>query len=168
MVLYHHSKYTVYLYCILQHTSYILVGALLAGIFWIVSTSNLLLYSLYYAETCNEFVRPICSRTTQLLLKKCRSGGEPLATQCSIWPARDLNLRLPAPEVNLILLEQVQNKFDIVWEKARKTCTFWQRWWTKLCFGAENMGLAFSLIRKISAKNTQNIIIWIRNISVYS
>ena len=37
-----------------------------------------------------------CARATQLLSKKCLSGGEPLATQRPIWPARDLNLRPPA------------------------------------------------------------------------
>ena len=38
------------------------------------------------------------ARATQLLSKKCRIGGEPLATLCSILPARDLNLRPHAPE----------------------------------------------------------------------
>ena len=35
----------------------------------------------------------LCHRTraTQLRLKKCRSGGEPLATLCSIWLVLDLN-----------------------------------------------------------------------------
>ena len=28
-----------------------------------------------------------CARATQLLSKKCRSGGEPLATLCAIWPS---------------------------------------------------------------------------------
>ena len=48
-----------------------------------------------------------CTGATQLLSKKCRSGGELLATLCSIWPARDLNLRPPAPETNALLLDQV-------------------------------------------------------------
>ena len=39
-----------------------------------------------------------CARATQLLSKKYRSGGESLAALCPIWPARDLNLRLPAPK----------------------------------------------------------------------
>ena len=43
-----------------------------------------------------------CTRATQLLSKKCRSGGEPLATLCPIWPARDLNFRPPAPETNAL------------------------------------------------------------------
>ena len=34
-----------------------------------------------------------CAWATQLLLKKCRSGGEPLAKLCPIRPARDLNLK---------------------------------------------------------------------------
>ena len=34
-----------------------------------------------------------CARATQLLSKKCRSGGEQLAAVCQIWPARDLNLQ---------------------------------------------------------------------------
>ena len=46
------------------------------------------------------------SQATQLLSKKCRNGGEPLATLCPIWPARDLNLRLPAPETNALPLDQ--------------------------------------------------------------
>ena len=52
------------------------------------SNSNLLLYSLYYAEACNEFAGPISASlrlwATQLLSKKCCSGGEPLATLCLI------------------------------------------------------------------------------------
>ena len=36
-----------------------------------------------------------CARATQLHSKKCRNDGEPLATLCPIWPARDLNLNLP-------------------------------------------------------------------------
>ena len=50
--------------------------------------TNLSLYTLYYAEACNEFAGPISAslrlRATKLLLEKCRSGGEPLATLCSI------------------------------------------------------------------------------------
>ena len=48
-----------------------------------------------------------CARATQLLSKKCRSDGEPLATLCPIWPARDLNLRPPAPETNALPLDQL-------------------------------------------------------------
>ena len=39
-----------------------------------------------------------CAWATQLFRKKCRSGGEPLATLCSIWPAQDLNPRPPVLE----------------------------------------------------------------------
>ena len=49
---------------------------------------NLSLYSLYHTDACNEFAGPISAslrlRATQLLLKKCRNGGEPLASLCSI------------------------------------------------------------------------------------
>ena len=48
-----------------------------------------------------------CARATQLLSKKCLNGGEPLATLCPIWPARRLNLRLPAPETNALPLDQL-------------------------------------------------------------
>ena len=51
-----------------------------------------MLYSLYYAEVCYE--SPLhCARATQLLLKKCCSNNELLARLCSIWPARDSNLK---------------------------------------------------------------------------
>ena len=46
-----------------------------------------------------------CAQATQLLSKKCHSGGEPLATLCLIWPARDLKFRPPAPEANVLLLD---------------------------------------------------------------
>ena len=46
-----------------------------------------------------------CPRATQLLSKKCGSGGQPLATLCVIWPARDLNLGPPAPETNILPLD---------------------------------------------------------------
>ena len=48
-----------------------------------------------------------CARATQLLWKKCRSGGEPLATLCPIRPAQDLNLRPPDPEMNALPLDQL-------------------------------------------------------------
>ena len=48
-----------------------------------------------------------CHRATQLLSEKCRSGGEPLATLCPIWPARDLNLIPPALETNALPLDQL-------------------------------------------------------------
>ena len=56
-----------------------------------------------------------CARATQLLSKKCRNGGEPLATLCPIWPARDLNLRPPAPETNALPLDQLCNCIFQMW-----------------------------------------------------
>ena len=49
--------------------------------------SNLSLYSLDYAEACNELAGPISASLhpgNTAPLKKCRSGGEPLATLCPI------------------------------------------------------------------------------------
>ena len=58
-----------------------------------------------------EFVSPIsrchCALETQLFLKKCSNGGEPLATLCLIKLARGLNLRPPIPEKNVLQLEQL-------------------------------------------------------------
>ena len=54
-----------------------------------------------------------CPRETQLLSKKCHSGGEPLATLSPIWPAKDLNLRPPAPETNALSLNQLASRIDI-------------------------------------------------------
>ena len=48
-----------------------------------------------------------CAQATQLLSKKCRSGGESLATLYPIWSAQDLNLRPPALETNALLLDQL-------------------------------------------------------------
>ena len=46
----------------------------------IFNSLNLLLYSLSYAEACNEFVLPISLslrlRAPQILLKECCSGGD--------------------------------------------------------------------------------------------
>ena len=45
---------------------------------------------LLFAPKRNGFAGPVSaslSRVTQLLLKKCCGGGEPLATQYPIWPA---------------------------------------------------------------------------------
>ena len=47
-----------------------------------------------------------CARAIKLPLKKCCIGSEPLATMCSIWLARDLNLWLPAPETNALSLDK--------------------------------------------------------------
>ena len=46
-----------------------------------------------------------CAQATQLCSKKCRSGGEPLATLCPISPARDLNLEPTA--TNALSLDQL-------------------------------------------------------------
>ena len=51
-----------------------------------------------------------CAGTTQLLLKKCRSGGEQQAKLCPILPARDLYLRPPAPEMNALPLDQMAGR----------------------------------------------------------
>ena len=53
-----------------------------------------------------------CARATQLLSKKCRNGGEPLATLCTFWPVRGLNLRPPVPEKNVLPLDQMPGSFD--------------------------------------------------------
>ena len=65
-----------------------------------------LLYSLYYAEACNRsHLRVIAPRQHSFdLSRKCCSGGEPLATLYSIWPALDLNLRPPVAETNALPL----------------------------------------------------------------
>ena len=46
-------------------------------------------------------------RETQLRSKKCRSGGEPLATLCLIRQVRDLNLWPLAPETIAFPLDQL-------------------------------------------------------------
>ena len=43
-----------------------------------------------------------CARTTQLISKKCRSCGDPLATPHPIWEVRDSNLGPPAAEANAL------------------------------------------------------------------
>ena len=74
------------------------------------------LSSLFHYTRCNTPKRVTswrgpsprhCARATQLLSKKCRSGGEPLATLCPILPARDLNLRPHDPETNALPLDQL-------------------------------------------------------------
>ena len=59
-----------------------------------------------------------CAWATQFLLKNSRKGGEPLAILCPIWSARELNLKPPASENNLLPLEQLAglkiNKFYIL------------------------------------------------------
>ena len=62
------------------------------GVVMLFSISNFSLHSLYCSKACNELTGPISAsmhqRTTKLLSKRYRSGGEPLATLCSIWRAR--------------------------------------------------------------------------------
>ena len=53
-------------------------------------------------------------RATHLLAKKCQCGGEPWATLYPIWPAGNLNLRLPAPETNTLPLDQLALEFQNV------------------------------------------------------
>ena len=48
----------------------------------------------------------VCA-TAQLVSKKCRSGGEPLATLCPVWQTRGVNLRPPAPVTNAVTLDQM-------------------------------------------------------------
>ena len=59
------------------------------------------LYSLYYVEKCNEFARPIfsksCLHATQLPLKKFCSSGLPFPTLRPIRPAQDLKPKPTAP-----------------------------------------------------------------------
>ena len=69
--------------------------------------------------TDNEFAEPIFAslrtQTTQFLLKKCHSGGEPLATLCPTLPAQDLNLGPPAPQTNVLPLDQLHRySFDVI------------------------------------------------------
>ena len=52
-----------------------------------------------------------CALVKRLLSKKCRCGGETLATPWSIWPARDLNCRSPASETNALSLDQLAGQF---------------------------------------------------------
>ena len=75
--------------------------------------SNLSLYSLFYAEACNEFAEPFSASMrpgNTAPSKECRSGGEPLATQCPTGPAQDLNLKPPAPETNALSLDQLAGR----------------------------------------------------------
>ena len=74
--------------------------------------SNLSIYSLCYAEACNEFAGPVSTvrapwQQSLSFLKKYQSGGEPLAMLCPIWMARDLNLKPPAPVANA--LQEIYN-----------------------------------------------------------
>ena len=78
-----------------------------------------------------------CARATQLLSKKCRSGGEPLATLCPIWPARDLNLGPPAPETNALPLDQLE-------KRTSRKMFFWQMIFWEVFFWCKKTDLECS------------------------
>ena len=81
----------------------------------VVPFSIFLLYLLYYAEMCIELALPISTSLRpgqHILSKKCRNGGEPLATVCPISLAQDLNLEPPAPETNALPLNQQKSLFQ--------------------------------------------------------
>ena len=70
-----------------------------------------------------------CAQAIQFFSKKCRSGGEQLATLCSAW---DLNLRLPAPETNALPID-LQYKIMIACllkQYKNKSLILELRWWT--------------------------------------
>ena len=65
---------------------------------------------MYFAAACSELGSPSschCGLPIQLFSKKSRSGGDLLVTLRPIWPARDLNSRLTAPETNALPLDQL-------------------------------------------------------------
>ena len=89
--------------------------------------SNLLLYSLYHRKRVTSLRGPSprhYARETQLLSKKCGSGGEPLATLSNLT-ARDLNLRPPAPETNALPLDKLAGpspkRRQVIAEKYKST-----------------------------------------------
>ena len=67
-----------------------------------IESKNSLYSTSCSAEACNEFAGSISALLrlleTQLLSKKCLSGGEPLTKLRLICPVRDLNLRSSATE----------------------------------------------------------------------
>ena len=75
-----------------------------------------LLYSLYYAESCNEFAGPISASlrpgNTAPFEEISQQWRIALAKLCPIWPARDMNLRPPAPETNALPLVGFWSCFD--------------------------------------------------------
>ena len=74
--------------------------------------SNILLCSLCYTEACNQLAGPIFeSLRPKLLLKKCRSSGERLATFCPIWPVQYLNLKPPALETKSQTVKFLKNLY---------------------------------------------------------
>ena len=66
---------------------------------------------VYYVKAYKEFAGPtsvsLCLRETQLLSKKCRSGGESLTTLCQVSLALHLKLTPPAPEMIALPLDQL-------------------------------------------------------------
>ena len=69
---------------------------------------------------CGLYLSRHCTCATQLISKKCSSRGKPWARLRPIRPARDLNLRPPAPEANALPLNQLYSsellfvqKFDL-------------------------------------------------------
>ena len=77
------------------------------------------LNQIFRYTLCNEVAVSFSASlhlAAQLISKKCRSDDEPLAIFCPIGQARDLNLRPPVPEMNMLSLEQLACKlFHIVW-----------------------------------------------------
>ena len=74
---------------------------------------NLSLYSLYYAERCNEFAGPVSASlrlraTAQLFLKKCRCGDEwrAFANAVSDLVVPKFELRPTALEKNALPLDE--------------------------------------------------------------
>ena len=92
---------------------------------WAMRNRALLLNQIFHYTRCNTPKRVTswrgpsprhCSWATQLLSKKRRSGGNPLTTRCPISPARDLNLRPPAPETNALPLDQLAGLLTLLLE----------------------------------------------------
>ena len=69
--------------------------------------SNLSLYLMYHAEACNELAGAHSRVIAPGQRSFFRRNVAELAILCPIWPARDLNLRSPAPETNALPLDQL-------------------------------------------------------------
>jgi len=67
----------------------------------LISKPNLTLYSLYYAEACNEFMVPNSATKQHSYLRRCWSSGEPFETLCKMWPAWDSNSQSPEHEARV-------------------------------------------------------------------
>ena len=65
------------------------------------SKSNLSIYSLYYAEACNELAGPISA--------SLRLGSTASFEEMSQRFARDSNLQPPTPEMNALLAKKFNN-----------------------------------------------------------